>query len=143
MKRLTQRESQLNETIRSRNEWQQRAHSLEIINQEQRAEGRGVIEGKGGVKELAIEMLLTVYEYCHSIDKGLAYLRGRGMEWISKYVFFFLGFVVLVVLLYYHPEFITGFQEWLNNPLTLAVIGAVAIVAILIILRIRRPKLKG
>jgi len=128
-------ESQLAEAERQKTEWHQRAIAAEEIVEQQKSEIRGLMETKSGLKELAYEYMLTVYQACGSIEKALQKLRGTtiGKE-IVKYIALTVIALAAIGLVWANPQIIDMLA---SNVLLLMV---VLIVGAVIFLTVRRKK---
>ncbi len=114
IKRLNE---QLAEAERQKNEWHQRALAYEEIIEQQKAEIRGLLEAKGGLRDLAYEYMLTIYESCHSIEKALKALRGpRFAGWLNKYVVALIIGLAVIAYVWLNPEFGSAVYTFLSHP---------------------------
>jgi len=134
--RLETLEAQLAEAERQKSEWHQRAVAAEEIAEQQKAEIRGLMETKSGLKELAYEYMLTIYQACGSIEKALQKLKGTTISReIVKYIAVTVISLAVIALLWANPNIVEAIA---SNVLFLIVIIVVAVAAIVYITRRRK-----
>jgi hypothetical protein len=128
------------EVRRRANEWQTRCYSLQNENAQQRNEISGLKQAVTASKGLALEILLSLIEACHSLDKAARVLKGSHFEWLTKYVIFLAAFIGLLVYLYLDPQVTTTLTADLGNPLVAGAVAIVAVIALYIYFRILRRR---
>jgi len=134
-------ESQIQVSQSRANEWQQKCYALAHENSQQRNDINALKQAVTAAKGLALEILLTMIEACHSLDKAARMLRGRTWgDWLTKYVVALVGLAMLLLFLYFDPQVVSGILATLNNPLVDIVLGFVAVVIVIILLRQMRKK---
>ncbi len=121
------------ELRRSSSAWQQRALALEEINIQKTAETRGLLEAKGGMKDLAYEYMLTLYQAAGSIEAALKHIRGPKFGGFSKYVMYTVIFAIGIVYLWYNPQVAEGLQQWLMSPVNSLIFLVIMVVAAVVV----------
>lgn len=128
--RLETLEAQLAESERQKSEWHQRAIAAEEIIEQQKSEIRGLMAAKSGLKELAYEYMLTIYQATGSIEKAMKRLKGASISTeIAKYVMITVLGVAVIGLLWANPGIITALA---NNAIFLVIAVIIAAVAVMI-----------
>ncbi len=127
---------QFAEATRQKSEWHQRAIAAEEAIEQQKAEIKGLLEAKSGLKELAYEYMLTIYQAMGSIEKALAHMRGTVLnkeivKWIALTI---LGLAV-VALVWANPDIVAVLA---SNVLVLVAVIVVAGVAAYLLLQRRK-----
>lgn len=97
-------------------EWQQLALSYEDIIEQQKAEIKGLLEAKTGVKELAQEYLLTLYQAAGSIEAALRHIRGPRLPVFSKYLAMTLIGALVIAYLWANPQVVQQVMYFLQTP---------------------------
>jgi len=121
--------AQLAEAERQKAEWHQRAVSAEEVIEQQKSEIRGLMAAKSGLKELAYEYMLTLYQATGSIEKALSRLRGTSLnKEIAKYATIVILGLAVVAYLWANPGMVAGLA---SNALLLVVVLVAAVAAIL------------
>lgn len=129
-------EAQLAEAERQKSEWHQRAIAAEEIVEQQKSEIKGLMETKSGLKELAYEYMLTIYQACGSIEKALQKLKGTVMsKEIVKYIALTIVALAIIAFLWANPSIVS---ELASNALLLIVVLVVAIAAVFLMVRRKR-----
>lgn len=129
---------QLAEAERRATEWHQRAVASEEIIEQQNSEIRGLMSEKSGIRELAYEYMLTIYQACGSIEKALAHLRGQSFtDRMLKYLLIGALGISAMVVLAMNPDMVTTLAA---NTLFMVTLLAVAIVGGIIFVYVRGRK---
>ncbi len=133
---------QMAEAERQKSEWHMRAIAAEEVIEQQKAEIKGLLEAKTGLKELAYEYMLTIFLACGSIEKALAHLRG---PLLNKDMIKYIALTVLglagVALVWANPDILTMLAS--NVLVLLAVILIAGAVIVLLLQRRRKSGLLG
>lgn len=130
--------AQLAEAYRRIAEWHQRAVSAEEKIDQQKAEIRGLMSAKSGLRELAYEYMLTIYQACGSIEKALAHLKGQTLtDKMLKYAMITIIGVAALGWMWYNPDAVTTLAA---NTLFLVTLLIVAIVGGIVFFYMRGRK---
>ncbi len=129
--RLDTLTAQMAEAERQKSEWHTRAISAEEVIDQQKAEIKGLLEAKAGVKDRAYEYMLTIYQLVGSIEESLTQMKGT--TWnkaLVKYIAMTVLGLSVVGLIWANPEILTVLAS--NVLVVLAVIvvaGAIIVYA--------------
>jgi hypothetical protein len=107
---------QLAEERRKAFYWHQQVLDLEDRLEEQKAETRGLLGAKGGVRDYAIEYVLTLLQAHGDLMKVKQALMGNKMWTLTKWA---AVAIISVVAIFYHwnnPQYVRGFSEWMQSP---------------------------
>jgi hypothetical protein len=108
-------------------EWRQRALEYEEVSAQKTAEIRGLLAAKGGIKDAALEYLLTIYEAAGRIERAIKMLRGeRGFRFDKWIALTILG-LATIAYFYFNPQAGTTLYYWLSNPLNALIFAAIVI----------------
>ncbi len=90
------------------------ASSGEIIDQKN-VETRSLLKAKTGGVDYAIELLLSLYRSCGTIDKTIKELKGnrfRFETWMVVPITVFVGFIYLMM----NPDSVSQLTQWISVP---------------------------
>ncbi len=136
--RMRTLEEQLAEADRQSSEWHMRAIAAEEVIDQQKAEIKGLLEAKTGMKDLAYEYLLTIYQAMGSIERALMHVKGT--TWnkaLVKYVAMTVLGLAVVGLVWANPEILTALAS--NVLVLLAIIVVAGAVTVYALKRKNRP----
>lgn len=129
MEQLELMRIQLAEAERQKAEWHHRAISAEEIIEQQKNEIRGLMAAKSGLKELAYEYMLTIFQATGSIDKAMKRLKGTSISSeIAKYAMITVLGVAIIGLLWANPGIITALA---SNAIFLVVAVIIGVAAVM------------
>jgi hypothetical protein len=106
------------EARRSEHEWHQKALAYEEIIEQQKAEIRGLTEGKTSYKDVAYEFVLSLLEATSDIVQGLKKIRGpRVSLTFNKWMAIVIISIASIAYLYLNPDLTHGIMLWLSSPM--------------------------
>jgi hypothetical protein len=139
--KVNELEMNLAQSRNDANYWHQQAISTEQLVELKSVETSGLLDQKGGIKEYAIEYVLTLLTAMGKIDKVADYLRGSSWQRWGKEVFAAIVLVFFIFVVWQNPQWLNGVYLWANNPqnqITIALIVVVtAILGIYVVTRRR------
>jgi hypothetical protein len=118
MDEIARLKAEVAEARRSEHEWHQKALAYEEIIEQQKAEIRGLTEGKTSYKDVAYEYVLSLLEATSDIVQGLKKIRGpRVSLTFNKWMAIVIISIASIVYLYLNPDLTRSIMLWLSSPM--------------------------